>query len=345
MSIAARTPPPLDPRKVDVFRDGALNLRRELFAVVRAEAGYLELGGGVKATALKEDLRRLAATTPEQALGYLEVVDQIRMLAGLLLAHRGPERGRVLERLRPHAAPVPVAGGWVTLDFHLYRDLRTLALGAWEPENAAFLAEHLGPGQVALDVGAHVGHFTILAAARVGGSGRVLAFEPAPSNLERLRRNLALNDLGRPVEVLPVALSARRGTASFFDDGGTDGTEFSMVAPRQEGSGRAFDAAVETIDDVCAARQIERVDLVKIDVEGAEAEVLRGGERVLAASPRVTLLIELHPWVTPPREVLAPLAERGYRLADVRAPAEVLTLEAAVERFAKGGDVAAVKGP
>jgi FkbM family methyltransferase len=346
MASSARTPTALDARKVHAFREGTLALRRELFALLRTEAPFLDLPNGVKPTALNEDLRRLAASTPEQALGYLELIDQIRMLAGLLCAHRGPERGRVLERLRPVATPVPVAGGWVQLDFRIYRDLRTLALGAWEPQNAAFLSERMAPGQVVLDVGAHVGHFTILAAARVGSAraGRVLAFEPAPSNLDRLRRNLTLNELGPGVEVLPLALGARPGTATFFDDGDSDGTEFSMVAPRQSGAARAFEATVETLDGICAARGIERVDVVKIDVEGAEVDVLRGAERVLAASPEVTLLIELHPWVTPPREVLAPLAERGYRLYDVKAVADQLTLERALEVFAKGGDVAAIKG-
>ena len=344
--MAMAPPPSLDPRKTAAFRDGAVTLRRELFSVVRAEAPFLELAGGVKPSALIEDLRRLAANTPERALGYVELLDQIRMLAGLLLAHRGPDRARVLEGLRGHATPVPVAGGWVALDFHLFRDLRTLALGAWEPENAAFLAAHLGPGQVAIDVGAHVGHFTVLAAARVAGgaTGRVLACEPAPSNLERLRRNLALNDFGDTVEVLPVALGAVRGTGSFFDDGGSDGTEFSMMAPRKAGDGRAFEAPVETLDGICAARGIAEVHLIKIDVEGAEADVLRGAARTLAASPRLTLLIELHPWITPPRDVLVPLAERGFRLFDVRAPATLLPLDRAIEHFAGGGDVAAIKG-
>jgi FkbM family methyltransferase len=340
------TAPAALPKQAALFRDGALGLRRALLAAVREEAPSLELPGKVPAAALVADLDRLAAR-PEDALGFAAIVDELRTLAGLLLAHRGPDRARVLDRLRPHATPLPVAGGWATFDFRLFRDLRTLALGAWEPENTAFMQRHLAPGEIALDVGAHVGHFTILAAALVtagGAPGRVIAFEPAPSNFERLQRNLGHNDFGAAVELLPCAAGAAPGTATFFDDGGTDGTEFSMVVARTAGAGSAFTATIDTIDQVCEARGIRAVRFMKIDVEGAEADVLRGAARVLAGSPRVTLLIELHPWATPPAEVLRPLGEAGFTLSDVRAPGVPLGAAEAAVHFAKGGDVAAVRG-
>jgi FkbM family methyltransferase len=329
-------------------RAEALALRRTLLELLRQEAGALKLPAGATPGQVHAELHRLEAATHEETLSPDALTEQVRTLAGLLFAFQGPTRP-LLERLRAHPFVLPVPGGAVLVDFGLFRDLHTVALGAWEPENLAFMRGRLRPGQTVLDVGAHVGHFTILAASLVGGegdrpgSGRVLAFEPAPSNLERLRRNLTLGGSAARVEVIPCAVSSRPGTAKFFDDGGTAGTEFSMYAGRHGQAGVAFTAPVDTIDAACHARGVRSVDFMKIDVEGAELEVLAGAAQILRDSPHLSLLVELHPWVVPPEQVVRALEADGFAVYDVKDPGRALPPEAARERFAKGGDLAAVR--
>lgn len=322
-------------------RGDAIALRRVLLATLREEAGALNLPAGTTAQQIRAELDALEASAPEPSLNTAQLVDEIRALAGLLFAYRGPER-RVMDRLRGQRLVLPVPGGLAQIDFRLFRDLHTIATGAWEPHNLAFMQNRLAPGDTVLDIGAHVGHFTILAASLVG-DGRVLAFEPAPSNLERLRRNIALNQPVAGVEVVAAALGARAGAAQFFDDGGTGGTEFSMFGARHGSAGVAFTATIETVDDVCRARGVERVQFMKIDVEGAELEVLTGAARTLAASDRTTMLIELHPWVVPPERVAAFLIERDFSVATVAAPDVALSAQQAATVFRDGGDLVAIR--
>jgi len=153
--------------------------------------------------------------------------------------------------------------------------------GTYEPEVQTEIRRHLTPGGIAIDVGANVGWHTLLMAARAGSTGRVYAFEPNDSTRRRLVSAVEANDLahvtvdGRAVADLVGASGFQAPLAGHV----WDGTGRLIAAPAREA------AAIEctTLDAFVAERHIERLALVKIDVEGWELSVLRGARHVLSA--------------------------------------------------------------
>ncbi|MBI5630335.1 MAG: FkbM family methyltransferase [Elusimicrobia bacterium] len=161
-------------------------------------------------------------------------------------------------------------------------------------------------GQTVVDVGAHIGVFTLYAARQVGPSGRVVSVEPDPKNLELLKANIALNDCGN-VQVLPAALSSRAGSGKLFvADKSSDNPAANTL--HETPGRRAIMVDVRTLDDTLEG--VPRIDHLKLDVEGAELAVLEGGERALARTSRV--IMELHPSRVAPDRVLDWLTARGF---------------------------------
>jgi FkbM family methyltransferase len=145
------------------------------------------------------------------------------------------------------------------------------------------LLQNLHQGSVYWDVGAHIGFTSLIASRLVGPSGRVEAFEPFPPNQRRLARSIKLNGCTN-MTVHPEALSSAGGHRSFFVH------EASVMGSLIEGAANGtIEVPCATLDDM--AKRLPRPDLVKIDVEGAELDVLLGGERLLAAE-RPNLIVE-----------------------------------------------------
>ena len=160
--------------------------------------------------------------------------------------------------------------------------------GTWEPDESAFLRSHLKPGMTFLDVGANVGYFSILGARIVGPSGAVVAIEPEPTNYALLCANLWE---ARAVNVEPI-----RAAASSFDG------PLSLSVSRENcGDHRSFlkrplDQVLEVVgvrvDEVFAPDA--RVDVIKIDIQGADHRAVLGMERLVARCEPV-LLVEFWP--------------------------------------------------
>lgn len=158
------------------------------------------------------------------------------------------------------------------------------------------LSRTLRPGDVVLDVGANLGFYAFLAAPLIGNEGRVYAFEAQPDVVEYLRRSVEINEFGLRVHVKQTAVT----------DGVSDSVELvlpvdaantgvvSLYAHEWLGAARLRVPAA-SLDVWAASQGVERVDVVKIDVEGAELLVLRGMEKLLLrARPRL-LVVELAP--------------------------------------------------
>lgn len=142
-------------------------------------------------------------------------------------------------------------------------------------------------GDVVVDVGAFIGLYTIALAKRVGSRGAVIAFEPDPTNFAWLQRHVALNHVEPTVTLLCAAVADRAGEAGFLSRHNE-----SHLGSVQDGG---LTVPVTTLDE---AFPRQRVDLLKVDVEGYEEQVLRGGIRLLsdaARGPR-TMYIEVHPY-------------------------------------------------
>ena len=156
--------------------------------------------------------------------------------------------------------------------------------GTYEPELRDIFRAVLPLGGVALDIGANVGWHTLLLARLVGDAGRVLAVEPNPSVRKRLVDNLNLNRLDQ-VEIVPYAMADSEGPIQFYGPEADDALSGSghMLEPEGEAQETSIQVERRRLDAVVSASLIKRVDLIKIDVEGFEWCVLKGGEQTIAA--------------------------------------------------------------
>lgn len=198
----------------------------------------------------------------------------------------GPVRIRARGGLEFIVNPATAIG----IESALYSD------GTYEEGTLSFMEGVLREGDTFLDVGAHIGLMSLVASRCVGNSGRVFALEPEPGNFGRLVRHIEINSAVR-VTPLNVAMGDRRGSGVIFDGGGSNTGSATMMPPHS--SGRiGTEVRVETIDGLCSSFKIERVRLLKIDVEGWELDVLRGASELLSGNQAPIVIIEcsaLHP--------------------------------------------------
>jgi FkbM family methyltransferase len=159
----------------------------------------------------------------------------------------------------------------------------------YEPE-LAYLKKILSPGKTFIDVGACYGIYTLAASSMVGEAGRVIAFEPASRAFPVLSRNITLNHLGN-IHLFSLALSEERGMARLYHhpNVGCDslGRDDSFTEEFEE-------IRTETLDNVLRQVPVDRVDLIKMDVQGAEEQVLRGARNLLVWA-RPIIIIESWP--------------------------------------------------
>jgi FkbM family methyltransferase len=165
------------------------------------------------------------------------------------------------------------------------------------------------PGDTVIDVGGHVGAFACLAARRVGPKGRVISCEPAPDNAALLRENLSRNGFAW-AKVREAAVGDKPGRIDLFvADQASDNPAANTIFPT---AGRkAVSVAMTTLDSLAAEEALTVIDHLKLDIEGAELQALRGGEKALEITRRIVM--EVHPDRVDPREVLDLLASRGFR--------------------------------
>jgi len=146
-------------------------------------------------------------------------------------------------------------------------------LGYWELENQRFFADHLRPGDVVYDIGAHVGLYTLASSVRVQAEGHVYAFEPLPRNLYYLRRHIELNRLSN-CTVVEAAVSDVSGSRRFDPTLHDSAGHFS--------SHGAISVQTITLDEFLTTSGIRPPNAMKINAEGAEMEVLCGGRKMFA---------------------------------------------------------------
>jgi FkbM family methyltransferase len=168
---------------------------------------------------------------------------------------------------------------------------RILFFGVWEPNVTTLFQKIVGPGDVVIDVGANAGYYTLLTSQLIGKGGRVYAVEPSYPTREVLKKNLALNGCDN-VTILPDAAwdSSSVGTLHLTNhDCGA-----SSLRPLEDGA-RVEEVRLVRLDDVIPAEDQERVRLIKVDIEGAEAHALRGLSAILGRNPRLQVIAEVNP--------------------------------------------------
>lgn len=222
---------------------------------------------------------------------------------------------RVLRR-KPAVMPIeegPLAG------MRLHLGGPSPYAGDYEPGLARALLRHARPGQHVLDLGAHYGYFSLLLAKAVGPSGHVVAFEANPENARLVRANVALNGMEDRVTVEQAAIGGQDlASVDLFAGRGGASMEWTLsesFATRESADAARPDAVrtrMVTLDGYLAGRP--PVSLIKMDIEGAEAEALPAA-RTLLQQTRPTIVLEFHRDVAWP--AIVALREAGYRLEDL----------------------------
>jgi FkbM family methyltransferase len=202
------------------------------------------------------------------------------------------------------------------------RDLVAVSIlrgGDWQPEIWDSLSPNLPEGGVFLDVGAHIGYFSMRAAVRLGKSGRIVAFEPNPETLKLLSDNVAANH-AENVIVEPIACTDREQMLTLYAAPSMNTGASSLARENADLSvdepPRPYVVRGRTIDDVVRELNLSRVDAIKIDVEGAEVYVLRGAVNTLKRfHPKVVIEEverQLASMQTTVQELVSIFKENGY---------------------------------
>ena len=162
-----------------------------------------------------------------------------------------------------------------------------MLLKRYEPETTKFVVDHLKPGMVVLDIGAHIGYYTRLAARLVGKGGQVHAFEPDDENFALLEKNTSKYD---NVILHKMAVGEKDGYIDFYHVENSTGCHTTV---RPSGHYQEKRVTVTTIDSLVDKSIVGTVDFIKLDVEGGEWAAVNGMKKLLSSSKDVRLVVEV----------------------------------------------------
>lgn len=162
--------------------------------------------------------------------------------------------------------------------------------GIYERFETGLVKRRLKPGQTFIDIGAHIGYYSALAASIVGTTGRVYAFEPSPANAEVLRRNMAR--FGDRVKIFEAAVTDRAGRATLYLNPTNSGDNRLFRTPAKDRQSVEVETvALDTLPDL---RDVQ-ADFIKIDIQGLEVKAIRGAAGLISRSPNLVGIVEFWP--------------------------------------------------
>jgi len=212
--------------------------------------------------------------------------------------------------------------GKVELDDHTFfldkSDSNRMSIrDTYEPLQTYVIKKLIEPKSHVIDLGANIGYYTMLMARSVGGMGKVYAFEPDPGNLTLLRKNIAANGY-KNIQVETAAVSNQSGRVKLHKEKWNDATP-SLWASAHTTS--FVDVDCIRLDQFFDQNQVS-IQLIKMDIEGAEAKAFEGMEQVIKRSPGLVIITEFLPTVmdslgTRPFDFLANLERRGFKLFNI----------------------------
>jgi FkbM family methyltransferase len=165
--------------------------------------------------------------------------------------------------------------------YHIY------VRGYYEASIVRVIKDMLEPGMTFFDIGAHFGQYTLIASAKVDEKGIVHAFEPGPQQMGYLQYNIDLNNRNN-VKLNSLALSNSSGEVQFAIGPKANLGASHLAKPGED----SISVHSITLDDYCDENAVRKIDIMKIDVEGAEKFVLDGGRRILTMSPPKAVFYE-----------------------------------------------------
>jgi FkbM family methyltransferase len=217
--------------------------------------------------------------------------------------------------------------------------------GVYEPATTSFFKETVKPGMTIVDIGANAGYYTLLSARLVGEGGRVYAFEPDPENYALLRKNVQVNGY-RNVVCLQKAVSDRAGRLPLFLGGESGG--HSLYAD-DNSSGRRIMVDVTSLDEFFQKEDWPNIDLIKIDIEGAELQALKGMSKLARRVKNLKLIMEFFPDTlrkagVEPVALLDRLRDMGFSTRDIDENSRLLPYSETTPREAYWSNIYCERG-
>lgn len=232
-----------------------------------------------------------------------------------------PESLRHFRSLAPSAGkhqPYPFAGGFSYLDVDESKMMRARTLGRYEPNKMNLIRNCLPPGGIFIDVDSNKGDFTLLAAKTVGSNGRVFSFEPEPRNCCWIGKSIEADRYDK-MKLFELALSGTDGTALLHL--GTKSAWHTLVPQCPARGAGVIEVVTKRLDSVLKEADQASVDMIKIDVEGAELEVLKGARETLSNNNDLVLTMDLHPHLgVEVAEIFKILQEQDLQVYEAQAP-------------------------
>lgn len=176
--------------------------------------------------------------------------------------------------LKPKLSKV-IYGLIMELDPLEWTQISLIKDGCVEPLTTALYSKILSPGDTYIDVGTHVGFHTLIARHFIGDSGRVIAIEPQPYNCHKILTNWQANNFDN-ILVYVAAVSNQNGTIALHNQSATDKARLSLCLDPVNNQSQKFQVPLVRLDNVFEENKINRVKLLKIDVEGYELEAING---------------------------------------------------------------------
>jgi FkbM family methyltransferase len=230
-------------------------------------------------------------------------------------------RQKVMDRkLRPFS--IDEEGLWfkTKYGFSVYSNLKDRILeldlnAAWEEMESVFILNNLEEGDVFVDVGAYIGYFSMLAAQKK--TGKILAFEPVPKSYDMLNMNIKHNELDDIVETFNVGLGCEMHTAKFTTSLGPK-NHIKYEVDDIHSNLPVVDIEVNTLDSlIIETDAVNRVDFIKVDIEGAEYDFLLGARKTIEEfKPIILMEIETHRLVkfnTTAKQIFNFMYQFGYK--------------------------------
>ena len=177
----------------------------------------------------------------------------------------------------------------------------------YEAENFSFLKAVCKKNGTVLDIGAHIGLFSSITAKVIGSRGKIYAFEPTSNTIAVLQQTIRINRLEHIVEPIKQAMGKEVGTTTFFISDNEADNSNSLVSYKVDREINGVEVDINTIDNFVSSMELASVDFIKIDAEGAEYDVLKGGIDVFNAL-RPFCILAIHP---------EPIAKKGDKMEDI----------------------------
>ena len=207
-------------------------------------------------------------------------------------------------------------GCLMQLDPQEWPQIEMLTTGGMEPKTSSLFRKLLRPGDTYIDVGAHVGYHALLARQAVGATGRVLAVEPQPYNCNKILINAALNGFSNITTIVGAA-GDQDGVVTLRDQAPYDKSRLTLRTTGMHDQSVEFEVPVWTLDTLLRRHKIDKVRLLKIDVEGYELAVLKGALSILANTENVIFEDAMDMPTEASADIRELLLREGFTLAGV----------------------------